>query len=278
MGEPFIGSEALASGRLSPYALRSRFVRLFPDVYLPPDAQVTAVTRAKAAYLWSRREGVIAGQSAAALHSAKWVDDRKPAELLWHNRRPANGIHTWSDDYADDEIQTIGGLRVTTPARTALDIACRYPLGKAVAAVDALARATQLKVADVELLADRYKGRRGIRGARSAIALVDPGAESPKETWLRLLVIRYGFPPPETQIPVYNVYGVLVAVLDMGWRDRKLALDYEGDHHRIPQRFNKDIRRHDEVTDLGWTDIRVTSLDTEAVIIGRLTVEWNRRT
>jgi hypothetical protein len=133
-------------------------------------------------------------------------------------------------------------------------------------------------MADVELLAERYHGRRGIREARRVLELVDPGAESPRETWLRLLVIRHGFPPPKTQIPVRNEYGELIAVLDMGWEEIKLALDYDGDHHRAPSRFNRDIRRHDDVTELGWTDIRVTSMDTEAVIIARLTREWVRRT
>jgi hypothetical protein len=133
-------------------------------------------------------------------------------------------------------------------------------------------------MADVEILADRYKGRRGIRKARMVLDLVDPGAESPRETWLRLLVIRNGFPRPQTQIPVYDEYGVLVAVLDMGWEDIKLALDYEGGHHRNPVRFNKDIRRNDDVTELGWMDIRVTSQDTEGGIIARLTTEWSRRT
>jgi hypothetical protein len=198
--------------------------------------------------------------------------------MLWHNRRPPNGIHAWSDGFDTDEVDVIGGIRVTTPARTALDLACRYPLGEAVAAIDALARATHLKMADVELLAARYRGRRGIRQARTVLDLVDPGAESPKETRLRLLVIRHGFPRPQTQIPVYDEYGALVAVLDMGWEDIKLALDYEGNHHRDPDRFNKDVRRHDDVTELGWMDIRVTSRDTEGGIIGRLTTEWSRRT
>lgn len=278
MGDPFIGSEAVAAGRLSPYALRSRFVALHPDVYLPAGTDVTAITRAQAAWLWTRRQGVVAGQSAAALHGAKWVDDGRPAEMLWQNRRPPAGIHAWSDGFATDEVEPIDGMRVTTPPRTALDLACRYPLGKAVAAVDALSRTTHLKIADIELLADRYRGRRGIRKARTVLELVDPGAESPQETWLRLLVIRNGFPRPQTQIPVYDEYGALVAVLDMGWEDIKLALDYEGDHHRNPVRFNKDIRRHDNVTELGWLDIRVTSRDTEGGIIGRLTTEWSRRT
>ncbi len=278
MGEPFIGSEALRAGRLTPYALRSRFVALYPDVYIAPDDEVTAVTRAKAGFLWTRRHGIVAGQSAAALHGAKWVDDRRPSEVLWRNRRPPVGVRTWSDEAAEDEIEMVDGIRVTTPARTVLDIACRYPLGKAAAAIDSLFRATHLKMADVEVLAERYRGRRGIRSARKVLDLVDPGAESPKETWLRLLVIRHGFPRPQTQISIYNEHGVRIARPDMGWEDIKLALDYDGEHHRDAVRFNRDIRRHDDLMELGWTNIRVTSLDTEAVIVARLTREWTRRT
>jgi hypothetical protein len=278
MGEPFIGSEAVASGQLTPYALRSRFVPIHHDVYLPTDAEVTAVMRAKAAWLWSRRNGVIGGQSAAALHGAKWVDAGGPAVILYDNRHSPIGIRTWADRLDDDEIELVDGIRVTTPARTALDIACRYPVDSAVAKIDALARATKLKMADVEILAERYARRRGIRRARVALDLVDAGAESPRETWLRLLFIRAGFPRPQTQIPVYNEYGVLIAVLDMGWEDIKVAADYEGDHHRTRTRFNKDIRRHEEVTELGWIDVRVTSQDTEGGIIRRMGAAWDRRT
>jgi very-short-patch-repair endonuclease len=278
MGDAFIGSEALRAGRLSPYTLRSRFVAIHPDVYIARESEISAITRAKAAFLWTGRRGVVAGRSAAALHRAKWVSADRPAQLLWGNRRAPSGIQVWSHNAADDEIAVVDGIRVTNPARTALDIACRNPIGKAVAAIDALARATHLKIADVEQLAARHKGRRGIRNALEVLDLVDAGAESPRETWLRLLVIRHGFPRPRTQIQIVDEYGVRVAVPDMGWEDVRLALDYDGEHHRNPQQFNKDIRRHDALTELGWTDIRVTSLDTEAVIIARLAKEWARRT
>lgn len=278
MGEPFIGGEAVAAGRLTPYRLRSRFVAIYPDVYLLAGTQPTAALRAQAAWLWSRRRGVVAGRSAAALHGAKWVDDRAPAELLYPYRRPPRGIRTWSDQLSEDEIQTISGIPVTTPARTALDLACRYPVEAAVAMIDALARATRLKMADVELLAERYRGRRGIRRARIALDLVDPGAESPRETWLRLLLIRAGFPRPQTQIPVYDDWGQLVAVLDMGWEDLKVAADYEGDHHRTSRiQFNRDIRRSEAVSELGWIDVRVTAEDTEASAIGRVGTARDRR-
>jgi hypothetical protein len=277
MDEPFIGSEVVAAGVLTRHALRRGFTALHQDVYIANGTKISPVLRAKACWLRSRRRGVLAGFSASALHGARWIDAARPATIIDSNRRPTRGVRAWSDRIEADEICVIDGMRVTSPARTALDLACRYPEDTAVAAIDALARATHFKMADVELLADRYRRRRGIRQAKAALDLVDPGAESPRETWLRLLLIRAGFPRPQTQIPVYNEFGVLIAVLDMGWEDVMVALDYEGDHHRTPWRFSKDIRRLEEVTEIGWIDIRVTSRDTEADIIRRVAAARARR-
>jgi hypothetical protein len=286
VGEPFLGSEAIKSGALTAYRLRSRCVAVHPDVYLPAGMDLTATARARAAWLWSRRRGVVAGQSASALHGAKWVDDRAPAQLLYQHRRPPKGIRTWSDHVADDEVEMIGGMPATTPARTAFDLACRNPIGKAVAAIDALARATRLNVADAELIAERYKGHRNIRRARSALYLVDAGAESPRETWLRLILIKAGYPRPQTQIPVRDQYGALVAVVDMGWEDIKVAVEYEGDlgappacgGHRTDRRqFNRDIARFEGLTELGWSIVRVTVEDVPGGILRRVAAAWARR-
>lgn len=199
--------------------------------------------------------------------------------MLYEHRRPPAGIRTWSDAVADDEVQLVGGLPTTTAARTAFDLACRNPVGKAVAAIDALARATKFHVADAELLAGRYKGHRNIRRARTALKLVDAGAESPRETWLRLLLVEAGYPRPQTQIPVYGEYGELVAVLDMGWEDIKVAVEYEGDHHRADRRqFNRDIARFEALTtDLGWVIVRVTVEDVPGGILRRVAAAWARR-
>jgi hypothetical protein len=278
MGAPLIGSEAVAAGALTPYELRTRFTAIHRDVYIAHGIELTAVARAQAAWLWSRRRGVVAGNSASALHGAKWVDASRRAELIYENRHAPPTIRTWSDRIEDDEATSVDGVKATNPARTALDLACRYPIGRAVEAIDALARATDLKMADVELLADRYKGRRGIRRARVALTLVDAGAESPRESWLRLILLRAGFPVPQTQIPVYDEYGQLVAVLDMGWEQLKLAVEYDGDHHRTDRRqFNKDIRRAEALTELGWIDVRVTGEDTEGGVIARVSAAWGRR-
>lgn len=127
------------------------------------------------------------------------------------------------------------------------------------------------KIADVELLAARNRGRKGTRRALTALELIDPGAESPRETWLRLLLVRDGLPPPQTQIPIFNEYGQLVARADMGWAELKIAVEYDGDQHWTDRRqLTRDIRRTEILKDLGWIVIRVTAEDTPATILRRV--------
>jgi Protein of unknown function (DUF559) len=271
MPDPFVGSEALAAGQLSTYELRSQYVALHKDVYVPRDAGLTAVLRAKACWLRSRRRGILAGFSASALHGSKWIDPTLPAAIIDTNRRAIPGVQVWEERIEPDEISVVDGMRLTTPARTALDLARRYPAGTAVAAIDALAQAVELKPADIDLLVERYRGRRGMKAARTALELVDGGAQSPKETWLRLLLLRAGFPRPQTQIAVRNEWGWAEAYLDMGWEDIKVAAEYDGDQHRSSRaQYVKDIRRLEMLERYGWTVVRVVAEDHPDDVIRRV--------
>lgn len=279
MGEPFIGSEAVAAGIASHSQLRRRYTRLFRDVYVSEGTELTPRVRARAAWLWSRRRGVIAGFSAAALYGSKWVDAARPVDIIHDNRHPMPGLQIWGDRLETDEFELIDGVPVTTPARTALDLACWYPSTTAVAAIDALARATEVKTADVELLVTRNRGRRGLERGRATLDLVDAGAQSPKETWLRLLLVQAGLPRPQTQIPVLDEFGVAIAYLDMGWEDVKVAVEYDGDQHRSDRsQYNWDIRRLERLQRRGWIVIRVVAGDRPAEIIRRIRAARARRT
>lgn len=200
--EPFVGSEAVRSGTLRPHQLRSRFRAVYPDVYVRRDQQLTLHQRAVAAWLWSHRRGVLAGLTAAAWHGSKWVDELLPVELVWSNTRPPRGLRTYDVRLRPEEHDVVGGIPVTTPQRTAYDIGRRKPMGTAIAHLDALLGATDVKVAEVAEVADRHRGARGLRQLESALELVDTGSQSPKESWLRLLIIGAGLPRPTTQIPV----------------------------------------------------------------------------
>ncbi|MCV7201203.1 hypothetical protein B7435_10530 [Mycolicibacterium peregrinum] len=271
MGEPFVGSKAVANGELRKSALRTRYTRVFRDVYVSPGTELTPLIRAQAAWLWSRQRGIVAGISAAAVHGAKWVDPKSPLELIHSNRNPLAGLRIRTESIEEDEIVRFDGVPVTSLARTALDIGCWYPRDDAVATLDALAHATDLKAADVDLLTQRYPRRRGIQRARTALELMDGGAQSRKETWLRLILIDGGLPRPQTQIPVFDGPGDPFAYLDMGWEDIKVAAEYDGEEHRASSwRYGWDLRRAERIQRQGWINVRISAGEREENILRRV--------
>src|ERR1700752_90230 len=275
---PFVGSEALASGLVKKHQLRAHFRTVFPDVYMPKNVALTLPLRARAAWLYSHREGVVAGLTASALHGAKWVDDDLPIELIWPNARRPRGLRTYDVRLDSNEFTDLGEMRVTTVERTAFDVVRRGRLDDAIARLDALGNATGLKPDDVLAVADRHRGARGLRQLRAALELYDSGAQSPKETWLRLLVIRAGYPRPQTQIPVLSPDGRRRYFLDMGWQDLMLAIEYDGEQHRVdPIQFAYDIQRSEDLDDLGWPGTRVVKTNRQADVLHRLDRAWHSK-
>jgi hypothetical protein len=279
MQVPFVGSEAVSAGLVAKHLLRSRFVALYPDVYTRPDIELSVQHRAMAAWLWSHRGGVVAGLTASALHGARYVEDSQPIELVWSNGRAPRGIRTHKQDLHPDEITRRRGLPVTTVERTAFDVGRRGPLDAAVARLDALGNATRFDAAEVLRWAKvRHSGKRGMRQLVAALDLHDPGAQSPRETWLRLLLIRAGFPRPTTQIPVTSADGRRRYFLDMGWEDLKLAVEYDGDQHRVdPAQFAHDIVRTEDLDELEWTRIRVVKANNAGDALRRVSRAYDAK-
>jgi len=273
----FRGSEALRRGKLTRYQLLSGFRPIYPDIYVAKYAAPSLRARSVAAWLWSGRRGVLAGLAAAALHGSSWIDDDEPVEMIWRNPHPPAGVVTRGPRLGDDERARVAGLPVTTSARTAFDLARQLPIGEAVARLDALTRAKPFSIEQVLLLAERYPGARGLRRLRSALPLVDAGAASPKETWLRLLLINAGLPVPTTQIPVQETWQAF-AVLDMGWEKYKVAVEYDGDHHRSDRRqYARDQWRLRKLEELGWIIIRVIAEDKPEDVLRRVREALRRR-
>jgi hypothetical protein len=103
---------------------------------------------------------------------------------------------------------------------------------------------------------------RGITNVREARALVRPGVESPKETELRLLLIRAGLPEPEINVRTHDRRGRYLGRPDLRYAWCKLAIEYEGDEHRRdPWRFRQDILRRERFADAGWRTVRCTDDD-----------------
>ena len=116
---PFRGSTALNAGLVSRRSLARDYRAIHRDVYLPRDCNVTPTLKAQAAFIWSDGTATVAGLSAAALLGCRWVDVQYPAELVRRNGKPVTGIVIHRDELTPDEICHVGGIPVTTPARTA---------------------------------------------------------------------------------------------------------------------------------------------------------------
>jgi hypothetical protein len=272
--QPFVGSEALETGALNRHELRRYYRPIMPNIYVDKRIQPSLKHRAAAAWLWTRREAAIAGAAASALHGAKWIPDYADIELVWANARPPRGVITRDDLIFDCEIQFIDGLPVTTPERTGFDLGRRGRLNDAVARLDALGAATGFKACDVLALAERHRHCRGLRQLERALDLFDPGAQSPKETWLRLLLIEEDFPRPQTQIPVLGPDGCPKYYLDMGWEDMLLAVEYDGEQHA--NQLGYDIVRNEYIAGVGWSVVRVAAGHRRPEILARVNREWDR--
>jgi hypothetical protein len=257
----FVGSELLASGTVNRHQLRTRYAKVHYNVYAPTGLELTALDRAHAAWLWSRREAVLVGASAAALLGTKWLPADAPAELARSRYATPPGIVIRGDLIADDELREIRGISCTTAARTAYDIGRRVRSEEGIIRVDAVLNATRCAVAEVGSVAARYPGARGVQQLRRTLNLADGGAESPQETRLRLLLVRSGLPRPVTQIPVRNGRGRVVRRIDMGWPQWMVGVEYDGEQHFTnPDDYGNDIVRLEFLAGRGWTIVRVSAV------------------
>jgi hypothetical protein len=271
---PFVGSHALKRGAVTRSELRTRYRAVFRDVYIHKNAELTAAVKARAA--WLSTGATLAGFSAAAVLGTKWLDAAAPAEVARADRHGQPGIVVRSHQLADDEVRTVWGMRVTTAARTAFDIGCGLPVAKAVPILDALLNATRIKPADVIAVADRHPRTRGIRRLRAALELADGGAESPQETKVRLLLVGAGLPKPETQIEFPDLH----IRVDMGWREWKVAVEYDGIQHWDDRHQRSwDIERIALLEAAGWSVVRVSAemLSRPNAIVERVKIKLRER-
>ena len=159
--ELIVGTEALASGRVTRQDLRARYVKLHRNIYAPVGLELTPFDRAIAAWLWARGDAILVGGSAAAVLGTRWLPSDEPAELARSRQQGTTGIVIRTGSIADDEKQVSRGMTCTTPARTAYDLGRRLTGETAIIRVDALMNVTDLSVDQVRFIASRYPGARG---------------------------------------------------------------------------------------------------------------------
>lgn len=112
------------------------------------------------------------------------------------------------------------------------------------------------------LVAPASLGRRGASRLRGALRDTRHGAESPRETDLRLLLAQAGLPEPEQQVRLVDADGATVCRFDLYWEEFALGGEFDGDGHRTQRgRWRGDRRADRRALLLGHRRLRVTSDD-----------------
>jgi hypothetical protein len=258
----FLGSHAVAEGRLSRAQLRSLgYRRLVQGVYADPALELDHRLRCRGVALLLPRGAAVGGHSAAAWHGAPFAGPHDPVTVLrpsdveWKGPR---GVRVHRTELRPDEVMVVDGVPITSGRRTAWDVAALEPLGTAVAALDAMVRARSVTLTELTEMADRGAGRWGVTKVRRAVPLVDPRAESAPESRVRVALVLAGFcPVPQFEV----VVGGRCRRLDLGWPEAKLALEYEGAHHFEGPQIVLDDERYAGLVAAGWRIIRVSASD-----------------
>lgn len=238
------------------------FRRLFPDIYLPANVAPTLAMRSRGAYLLVAGRGALAGYSAAELLGARIAPRDADAEVVaCHDVREARGLRVHREQLADDEVETVDGLVVTSTIRTAYDLARWSTLVEGVVAADALGRIGRFGPSALIDVAARYPGARWRKRVPLVAELMDPRAESAMETRCRLSLVLRGLPRPELQYRVCDELGDHVAWLDMAYPGARAGMEFEGEYHQDARTFRADLTKHNRLAALGWTVLRASAAD-----------------
>ena len=204
-------------------------------------------------------EAVISHRSAARLWKleglpARSADERVSVTLCRKRTRHQRNDAAFSyRALTSQDIVDLDGIRVTTADRTLVDLAATETREVTVCAAESAIRLRLLSLEQVHALPPARSGE--------LWSLVDPLAESPIETLIRLPLVDAGVGPLVSQYDI-RVDGIVVARTDLALPDCLVAIEGDGaDAHDNSPAFVRDRRRDALLTSLGWLTLRFTWAD-----------------
>jgi hypothetical protein len=270
----FLGSHAVADGALTRRQLHSGlFRKVLHNVYADPRLPFDHQLLCRAAALVMPADAALGSRSAATWFGAGFASGTDlvtvvvPPDSPWRGPR---GVRLHRTDLALGEIVEVeGDIRVTSPLRTAWDVAALERTADAVATLDGLLRSGVVDEGALTGLHTGASGRWRAQRARRALALADRRAQSPPESWVRVACHLAGLPAPVPQFVVTDG-GRWLAQVDLAWPEAKLVVEYEGAYHFEGTQIAKDDARYDALLAAGWRVIRLSSVDLrdlDAVVV-----------
>jgi very-short-patch-repair endonuclease len=241
------------------WVARGHLIRVYRGVYAVGHLQSNPINAAHAALLAGAGRSALAGAAAMVLWR-QWKRWPNPLEIvIAGNRRPSGLIVHQSKTLLRRDIRVVDGLRVTSPARTLLDMAPRLTERQLTRAVNDL---RLRKVLSMEALADIVGRNPRYAGAPLLRPLIETAQPEPTRSDLEdafLKVVRdYDLPMPEINV---HVAGYRVDAL---YRDYNFVVELDGwESHKTKHAFERDRRQDaDILAATGLPTVRLPYDDT----------------
>lgn len=249
---------------------RGRLVAVTRGTLVPAESMHDIAIRCGAALSTQRADAAVSHRSAALMRSwpwlpATWSLDHAPIDITAArddtSRSRRCGLNRRLGALPLEDVGLVDGLRVTSDARTAVDLARTEDGLLAVQLMDWLLTSERCTPEDFAAVTARMAGVPGVAKARAAIALARPGVDSPAETHVRLQAVDAGFPHPDTCLRIEED-GLLLARGDLGYRRWLIWIEYDSwEWHKDRGIFASDRSRDRWVTRRGWEGMRLTDND-----------------
>lgn len=261
-------AQAVEAG-LGPAAIRhrlesGRWEEVAPAVYSTPGHRPSWRRRLWIGHLHAGPGSVVSHESAARLIGfPQVVAGRVTITVPGRRRHPPSGVvwHRLADVEATD-ITRMEGLPVTTPARTALDLAAVLHIATLRLLVEHGAVERKFRLEDVGAVLSRVrrKGKTGVRKLEQVLDELGPGEGLPRSRLEHLLdqvIARSRLPRPAHEHPLPNERG-RTGFVDRCWPEAKLIVEADGRkwHNRF-QQARADADRTLEAQALGWQTARL---------------------
>jgi hypothetical protein len=216
-----------------------------------------------AAALWSAPEGLVSHPTAGALWGLEGVRCRDVHLLVPDSRRlrsPDIIVHR-TGDLLPADIARVGPIPVTSPLRTAIDLAAVVDPETLEIAIESALRRGLFSPGQLRWRAEQMlgAGRPGSQVLRALLAKRGLGhSASAPEVKLARILEQAGLGRPARQYEV-RANGRLIARPDLAYPDHRIAIEYDSDRwHAGVRRRHHDARRRNRLRADGWTVIEVT--------------------
>lgn len=169
------------------------------------------------------------------------------------------GLRIRSAQLPEEELVLVHGDLAVSAARAFVDVARTEALVEAVVVGDAVLRSGAATAEQLREAVDRARGLPGVLAARQVLPHLEPRAESPMESRLRMRFVLGGLPRPDAQFDVYDEQGH-VGRTDLHLRG--VAVEYDGREQRLRKSvFVDERRRQTRLAETGLELRRFTSYD-----------------